>query len=244
LQGAVARDPADVLAATRLARVYVLGWGDLDAARGALRAVPTSVASSGALCLAWFEYYLYARDYAAALQAIDQTPPEWFANEHVPRDFFHARAYQAQGDTARARAAFAAARTQLEAWVEAAPEDAESVDPRANLALTLAGVGAVEAASREAQRAITRMPLEKDAEGGPERLAVLAEVNARAGNTDAAVKLLSQLLTIPAGATISVPLLRLDPAWDPIRDDPRFEALLKKYANVDPVKAGRGAAHD
>jgi tetratricopeptide (TPR) repeat protein len=226
LRSAVARDPADVLAATRLARVHVFGWGDLDAARAALQAVPTAVASSGALCFAWFEHHLYARDYAAAMQAIDQAPPEWFAIERVPREFFQARVYQAQGDAARARAAFAAARTRLEAWVEAAREDNETADLRANLALILAGLGESEAALREAERALALMPLEKDAEHVPERLAVLAEVNARAGKVDAAVKLLSQLLTMPAGATISVPLLRLDPAWDPIRGDTRFQALL------------------
>lgn len=56
-----------------------------------------------------------------------------------------------------------------------------------------------------------------------------------------AIAVLGQLLASPQGAVVSVPLLKMDPTWDPIRDDPRFQALLKKYTNVVPVAAGTGA---
>ncbi|CAM5391496.1 TPR end-of-group domain-containing protein [Rhodanobacter lindaniclasticus] len=66
------------------------------------------------------------------------------------------------------------------------------------------------------------------ASSGNYPLVNLATVDAWTGNTDAALHLLHELLGKPSGDVISVSLLKLDPAWDPIRHDPRFQALLKQ----------------
>ena len=57
-----------------------------------------------------------------------------------------------------------------------------------------------------------------------------AEIFAYLGENDAAIRLLDQLLRMPAGREASVPLLRVDPAYDRLRDDPRFQQMLRRYA--------------
>jgi hypothetical protein len=56
------------------------------------------------------------------------------------------------------------------------------------------------------------------------------------GDNDAAIAALDKALAAPTGRSVSVPLLKLDPTWDPIRNDPRFQALLKKYASDAPTQ--------
>jgi hypothetical protein len=68
-------------------------------------------------------------------------------------------------------------------------------------------------------------------------LAGLAEVEAHAGAKDQALELIGQLLAMPAGEVMSVTRLKLDPVWDPLRGDPRFQALLQKYSDAAPASA-------
>jgi hypothetical protein len=74
------------------------------------------------------------------------------------------------------------------------------------------------------------LPESVDALDGPPITANLAQIYATIGDRDAALPLIEHLLQVPAGLT--TPTLRLDPIWDPLRADPRFQALLEKY----PVK--------
>lgn len=101
----------------------------------------------------------------------------------------------------------------------------------------MAGLGENNEALKEAQRAVALQPVAKSALAGPGQLANLAAVEARIGDTAAAIKLLDQLLAMPAGFDASVPLLKLDPAWDPIRKDPRFQELLQQYVQYKPSVA-------
>jgi hypothetical protein len=73
-------------------------------------------------------------------------------------------------------------------------------------------------------------------------LAGLAEVEAHAGAKDQALQLIDQLMAMPAGEVMSVTRLKLDPVWDPLRGDPRFQALLKKYAAAQPDAAASGVS--
>jgi len=92
-----------------------------------------------------------------------------------------------------------------------------------------------------ARRASEVMSVAKDAYFGAYTLAGLAEVEAHAGAKDDSLKLVEQLLAMPAGEVMSVTRLRLDPVWDPLRGDPRFQALLKKYGNAAPAAVVSGA---
>jgi serine/threonine-protein kinase len=80
------------------------------------------------------------------------------------------------------------------------------------------------------------VPLEKDAISGAVLLAGLAEIQARSNDPTGAVKSLQRLLSIPIGYYISLQELKLDPVWDPIRNDPEFQQLLTGKESVGPRK--------
>jgi len=132
-------------------------------------------------------------------------------------------AQKALHDEASARTAFLKAKDLLEAQLKESPD---SPDLRIQLAKILAYLGEKDAALAEAQRAAELLPESKDAFGGPEITAGVAEVYCIAGETSPAIELLDGLLSRPSNVT--VPILKLSPVWDPLRNDPRFQALLEK----------------
>jgi len=77
-----------------------------------------------------------------------------------------------------------------------------------------------------AQRAFDLVPPEKDRGMGPANLGALAEIQAWTGATGDAISNLRRLLSIPAGETVSIARLKIDPVWDPIRNNPGFQQLL------------------
>jgi TolB-like protein/Tfp pilus assembly protein PilF len=85
-----------------------------------------------------------------------------------------------------------------------------------------------------ARRAVELLPVEKDAVLGSGNLAGLAEIQAQTGAAADAIQNLRRLLSIPAGETISVTRLKIDPVWDPIRHDSGFQQLLTTTEHVGP----------
>jgi tetratricopeptide (TPR) repeat protein len=98
-----------------------------------------------------------------------------------------------------------------------------------NLGAAYAGLGRKEEAIREGERAVEMLPVEKDAIDGATVKTWLAEIYVRVGEHEAAVDELEILLSTP-GPLLTVPLLRLDPLWDPLRGNPRFQRLLEKHS--------------
>jgi hypothetical protein len=88
-------------------------------------------------------------------------------------------------------------------------------------------LGRKDDAVREAKLGVELMPVERNALDGIYRVEDLARVYVMVGEYDAAIDQLDYLLSIPG--ELSVPLLRIDPTWDPLRDHPRFQAMLAKY---------------
>ena len=78
--------------------------------------------------------------------------------------------------------------------------------------------------------AVDLLPMSHDVIVGAFYLERLARVEAEVGETQSAIDHLEQLLSSSGGETVSVATLRIDPVWDPMRDDPRFKALLAKHA--------------
>ena len=85
-----------------------------------------------------------------------------------------------------------------------------------------------------ARKAADLLPPEKDALDGNILQAGLAELEVRTGAASDAIAILRRLLTIPAGETVSVARLKIDPVWDPIRNDPDFQQLLAGKEHVGP----------
>jgi TolB-like protein/class 3 adenylate cyclase/Tfp pilus assembly protein PilF len=138
-------------------------------------------------------------------------------------------AQDAAGDHASAKETWRRARSELESFFKEQPENYFLIG---DLALTNMGLGDKAAALALAERAMAVVPLEKDAMDGPLPIEILARVTAQVENPDRAIDALQQLLSVPyEGALASnVPLtpalLRLDPMFDPLRNDPRFQKLV------------------
>jgi serine/threonine-protein kinase len=91
------------------------------------------------------------------------------------------------------------------------------------------GLGDKAAAFGLLERAMAAMPVEKDAFDGPVLIETLAQVAARTGEPDRAISALRRALSLPSRTQppLTPALLRLDPMWDPLRSDPRFQELSK-----------------
>ena len=133
--------------------------------------------------------------------------------------------YLLQGDKVRAQPELERARLISEKLLREVPDDSAR---HAQHGLILAALGQKQEAIAEGKRAVELLPESQDALDGPRATETLAQIYAWTGESDEAFRLLDHLLVVPSGLT--VPMLKLDPAWDPLRKDPRYQALIDKYA--------------
>ena len=138
-------------------------------------------------------------------------------------------AQEVGGDHAAARESWTQARSELELFLKEQPEN---VVLMGDLALTNMSLGDNTVALTLAERAIAMISIEKDALIGPRPLDILARVTARLGDTERSTSTLEKLLSIPyeaplaANPPLTPALLRLDPMFEPLRQDPRFQKLV------------------
>src|SRR4029077_6833060 len=131
------------------------------------------------------------------------------------------------GDHVAAQKSWQQARSELELFLKDQPDNFNVLT---DLALTNMGLGDKAAALAFAERAIAANPIEKDAISGPSGIETLARVAAQMGEPDRAIAALQKLLSIPALTDTAAPftraLLQLDPMFDPLRNDSRFQELV------------------
>ncbi len=150
---------------------------------------------------------------------------------YYPKAWFEAIIARAKGDSARATAAFSAARGILEQRLAVKPEDARTL---AVLAQVDAGLGRKELAIQEAQHAVDLMPLSKDIYDGALVLEGLAQVYTWTNEPDRAIELLQKLAAMPSYTNYA--RLKLLPIWNPLRGDPRFQKIVNSLAPKDQSK--------
>jgi TolB-like protein/Tfp pilus assembly protein PilF len=150
---------------------------------------------------------------------------------YYPKAWFEAMIARAKGDSARATAAFAAARAILEQRLAVKPEDARTL---AVLAQVDAGLGRKELAIQEAQHAVDLMPVSKDVYDGALVLEGLAQVYTWTNEPDRAIELLQKLAAMPD--YVNYARLKLHPMWNPLRGDPRFQKIVNSLASKDQSK--------
>jgi TolB-like protein/DNA-binding winged helix-turn-helix (wHTH) protein/tetratricopeptide (TPR) repeat protein len=209
-------------------RVYALLLaGEAQRAVAVLDEVGSVADPLGQISALRFEIARQARDpdqaFASLVTQLDWVQaPDMGGN--TPRSMMEAEAWTMRGDSVRAQAALRNAEQLLKAQLAAEPHNP---DTWSALALVYAGLGVHDAAVEAGRRATEIVPISLDLIDGVIYTTVLARVYARLGDADMAVKLLRALLDMPGGQFLSVALLKTDPSWDRIRDDPGFQSLLK-----------------
>ena len=204
--------------------------GDFGVAEKALAQVaslPANPDLSGKIAIARINILFFQRNFAEALRIAEGLKDDasgWESNDYHSKYIAIGVAKRGMGDGSGARAAFLKAKNLAETGIAAVKDDPGR---HAKLGMILACLGEKEAALTEAKRAMELLPESKDAFDGPGVTENLAEVHAILGDADSAIDILEGLLTRPSYVTVE--MLKLNPVWDPIRNNPRFAELLSKH---------------
>jgi TolB-like protein/Tfp pilus assembly protein PilF len=211
---------------------------EADADMAPLRAVLNTIEAEGPSPAAQvaapsFRLALRERDPSAAARALANIPSEGGVerNFQFPHAWYEGLLAKLRQDTPAARPAFMAARSETEKIVRTQPgnERAQSV-----LALIDAELGEKEKAIQEGRAACNMLPRSKDARDGVYLMNNLARIYALTGEKDLALEQLDLVSKIPSGPSYGG--LRLDPEWDSLRGDPRFEKSVASLAPKKTVK--------
>jgi serine/threonine protein kinase/tetratricopeptide (TPR) repeat protein len=176
----------------------------------------------------WLDLALRERDPVAARRALAAMPEDGCYDENIPfpNSWCEGIAARFQGDELAARTAFTSARKELAQTLRDQPDYAAAL---CALGVVDAVLGNKEDAIREGQRAVELMPVSKSAIEGSLLIEYLAVIYAWTGDKDRAIEQLAERAKLPV-AGLSYGHLCLHPFWDPLRGDPRFEAIIASLA--------------
>ena len=217
---------------------YLNGTGDIKEATRILQTFPSEIGSwgyvpGGFVGIINLGPYLSViqRDFAAAFKAWGDESSDPTANRMrlSARAVIHVLA----GDAPTAQVEIEKARDLVEAKLREQPDDADSMIQLSWISL---GLNRNDEALRLARQAVELVPVTRDAIAGRFCLAAFAEVEARVGQPAEAVKTLQRLLSMPAGLQSSIQRLKIDPVWDPIRNDPGFKQLIAGKEQIGPPR--------
>ncbi|MEJ2720336.1 MAG: tetratricopeptide repeat protein, partial [bacterium] len=207
------------------ALTHWLDNADLAAGRAALERAPGG--REPWIDFLWFWQEWLERDYDAVLQRMATVSVELFQDPSyaMPVTALEGFAHLEKGDTAKARPSFEAARSILERELTARPDDSRVYS---ELGLVYAALGQEGDAVRAATRAVEITPVSVDAIRGPAYVEYLGWTYVLLGDNDDAIDKIDDVLSIPS--LLSVAVIEIDPRWDPLRGDPKFQAVLEKHS--------------
>jgi TolB-like protein/class 3 adenylate cyclase len=243
---ALAMDPNNTIAAFFLLGTYLNGAGDVGSARQAfdgftqdtkssLISLGRGYASGGDIqAIIGMSVYLdvIERRFDDAFQALDkQAATDEF--EHRRQVAVRVALRVLAGQTDGAKSTGEQALPLLEARLREQPDDIFAMK---ELSWVYLALGRNADALRLSKQAADLISIEKDAVTGPSFESGLAQIEARAGAPEDAIKRLRHLLSIPGGGVVSIARLKIDPVWDPIRNRPDFQQLLSGPEQIGPHK--------
>jgi TolB-like protein/Flp pilus assembly protein TadD len=240
---ALAIDPHFAGAALDLLISRLNATGDVDSARRAFDGFPEAIKSLtrewfaaggdvAGLSGIWVYLDIVERRFTDASQEFDK--------KVVNNDLGHLQQLAGRtalrvlaGQTEAAKSAGEEALPSLEARLRERPDDSFAMT---ELSWVYLALGRNADALRLSRQAADSLSIEKDAVSGPSFQIGLAQIEARTGAPEEAIKRLRYLLSIPAGGEVSMARLKIDPVWDPVRNDPGFQQLLAGKEQIGPNK--------
>jgi TolB-like protein/Flp pilus assembly protein TadD len=207
--------------------------GNTEPLRAAVRKIPREFDPGGAVTTVALRLSLIDGDYAEAARVLMASPYQKFNDSGVggpaavldgyavPKAWYEGLIARGRGERKNAERAFATAQSVVEIDLAQWCDDAKTM---AMLGLLQAMRGQKDGAIRTGRRAMELLPISKDAYDGPLMAAKLAVIYAQVGELDLAFELIADLMKAPNGPTSGT--LRVEPEWETLRGDPRFEKLV------------------
>lgn len=204
-------------------RIYYLLNGDTEKARALLETLPPHRFND----YWWIINGMLERNFQGVLGRLDSLSYDVAEGEYFNfyKHLAYAMVYHALNNQSLVKTHAEEVRIVLEEALREHPEDSRI---HTSLGLVYAYLGRKEEAIREGKRAVSLYPLSKDAYGAPHYVNSLAMIYTVVGEYKEAINQLEYLMSIPSGDIVSIPVLRLDPMWDPLRQHSRFQSLLEE----------------
>jgi serine/threonine protein kinase/Flp pilus assembly protein TadD len=207
--------------------LYLYGLGNTTKTREVLDAVSKQILSldeEDMLQYNWTLVNIFDKTYQEALDHIPLMPSDAYYDQFmfVPKSQLYAYVHGLMGEKQKEQEYYQSARQFLENKIKEQPDDSRFYSA---LGIVCAGLGLKEMAIQEAKKATDLLPVSKEFWRGALRVKDLAQVYVMVGEYDKAFDQIEYLLSIPG--ELSVPLLKLDPVWAPLRELPRFQKIVK-----------------
>ncbi len=209
------------------AKLYLQWEGNKEKTRMVLEQAAKNISSFADdidIVLTYICLDVFDGKYQEALAQISSSKLEAFSAQDVylPKAELCAQIYGLMGNKQLEQDQYASAASVLETRIQQEPNDARL---HSALGIAYAGLGRKQDAIREGKLAVELLPATKDAMRSFYRAKDLAQIYVMVGEFDLAIDQLEFLLSIPGD--LSIPLLRLEPVWNPVRDHPRFTKLVE-----------------
>jgi TolB-like protein/class 3 adenylate cyclase/Tfp pilus assembly protein PilF len=199
-------------------------------AMGNVEAVESLVSNPGTSLELRAQQSFFKRRYPEAADILSKAQDNGPRNARRMRHFSDLGLIQQRaGNAAASKAAYQQAAQELTRELSEAASDASpTAELHSTLGVANAGLGDAAAAITEGRKGMAMQPSSEDRLEGPIREEQMAQIYALLGNADEAIPILKRWIQTPSATDITPALLRLNPIWDPIRNDPRFQALCQE----------------